>query len=205
MATAYCMKCRKKVEIKNAQQITLKNGRPATQGVCSVCGTKVFRIGKSQGEITYTAMGKSKKFLIVGSTNIGGNPYALKSVQYSAIIPYKRLLMGCPICDGKKIPDDASLIEKHGKRVAVQGRVYAIILPGYTYSPFRNYATVSLYPRKGKVKYLKFETQQELDRWRFEENKTFIVHGCLHIVNGKELVFNITQVERPVKPGRQKL
>jgi len=47
MATAYCMKCKKKVEIKNPNQITLKNGRPAVQGICSVCGTKVFRIGKS--------------------------------------------------------------------------------------------------------------------------------------------------------------
>ncbi|MEA3442686.1 MAG: DUF5679 domain-containing protein [Chloroflexota bacterium] len=47
MATAYCMKCRKKVEIKNSKQITLKNGRPAVQGVCPVCGTKVFRIGKA--------------------------------------------------------------------------------------------------------------------------------------------------------------
>ena len=43
---AYCMKCRKKVEIKNAQLIKMKNGRPATQGVCPSCGTKVFRIGK---------------------------------------------------------------------------------------------------------------------------------------------------------------
>jgi RNase P subunit RPR2 len=42
----YCMKCRKKVEIKNAKAITMKNGRPATQGVCPVCGTKMFRIGK---------------------------------------------------------------------------------------------------------------------------------------------------------------
>jgi len=47
MATAYCMKCRKKVEIKNPRQITLKNGRPAVQGVCSICGTEVFRIGKA--------------------------------------------------------------------------------------------------------------------------------------------------------------
>ncbi|MCD6568198.1 MAG: hypothetical protein J7K94_05655 [Dehalococcoidia bacterium] len=47
MATAYCMKCRKKVEIKDPKQITLKNGRPATQGTCAVCGTKVFRIGKA--------------------------------------------------------------------------------------------------------------------------------------------------------------
>jgi len=47
MATAYCMKCRQKREIRNARPVTLKNGRPAVQGVCPVCGTKVFRIGKA--------------------------------------------------------------------------------------------------------------------------------------------------------------
>ena len=45
---AYCMKCRKKVEIKNPKAVTLKNKRPATQGVCPACGTKVFRIGKGK-------------------------------------------------------------------------------------------------------------------------------------------------------------
>ena len=44
---AYCMKCKKKVEIKNPKAITLKNKRPATKGVCPKCGTKVYRIGKS--------------------------------------------------------------------------------------------------------------------------------------------------------------
>ncbi len=44
---AYCMKCRAKREMSNTQQIKMKNGRPATQGVCPVCGTKMFRIGKS--------------------------------------------------------------------------------------------------------------------------------------------------------------
>jgi RNase P subunit RPR2 len=43
---AYCMKCRKKVEVNNPQAVTLKNGRPAIQGTCPSCGTKVFRIGK---------------------------------------------------------------------------------------------------------------------------------------------------------------
>ena len=46
MAQAYCVKCRKKVEIQGAKQITLKNKRPAIQGVCPKCGTKVFRIGR---------------------------------------------------------------------------------------------------------------------------------------------------------------
>jgi hypothetical protein len=42
----YCMKCRKKREMKNTRAIKMKNGRPATQGVCPVCGTKMFRIGR---------------------------------------------------------------------------------------------------------------------------------------------------------------
>ena len=45
MTQGYCMKCRTKVEIKNAQKITMKNGKPATSGACPKCGTKVFRIG----------------------------------------------------------------------------------------------------------------------------------------------------------------
>jgi len=43
---AYCFKCRTKREIRNPTNVTLKNGRPAIQGTCPVCGTKVFRIGK---------------------------------------------------------------------------------------------------------------------------------------------------------------
>ena len=44
---AYCMKCRTKREMKDAKAVTMKNGKPATQGVCPTCGTKMFRIGKS--------------------------------------------------------------------------------------------------------------------------------------------------------------
>ena len=43
---AYCVKCKAKQEIENPQQTTMKNGRSAIRGTCSVCGTKVFRIGK---------------------------------------------------------------------------------------------------------------------------------------------------------------
>lgn len=38
--TAYCVKCRKKVEIKNPKQVTLKNRRPAVEGVCPSCGKR---------------------------------------------------------------------------------------------------------------------------------------------------------------------
>ena len=42
---AYCVKCKAKKPMKDAKEITMKNGRPATQGVCPDCGTKMFRIG----------------------------------------------------------------------------------------------------------------------------------------------------------------
>jgi hypothetical protein len=44
---AYCVKCRAQRDIQNPQQVTLKNGRPATQGTCPVCNTRIFRIGKA--------------------------------------------------------------------------------------------------------------------------------------------------------------
>jgi hypothetical protein len=46
MPQGYCVKERKKVEIKDPVQVTMKNGRPAIQGFCPDCGTKIFKIGK---------------------------------------------------------------------------------------------------------------------------------------------------------------
>ncbi len=46
--TAYCFRCRTKRGMKNPQEIVMKNGRPATNGECPDCGTKMFRIGKVQ-------------------------------------------------------------------------------------------------------------------------------------------------------------
>ena len=45
---AYCVKCRVKKEMKSPKTITMKNGKPATQGVCPTCKTKMFRIGKAK-------------------------------------------------------------------------------------------------------------------------------------------------------------
>jgi len=40
----YCVKCREKREITGAQQVTMKNGRPAVKGKCGVCGTGMYKI-----------------------------------------------------------------------------------------------------------------------------------------------------------------
>lgn len=35
----YCVKCKEKTEMKDAQRTTMKNGKPALKGRCAVCGT----------------------------------------------------------------------------------------------------------------------------------------------------------------------
>ena len=43
---AYCLKCKSKQVVKNAQAVVMKNGRDAMRGVCAICSTSVYRIGK---------------------------------------------------------------------------------------------------------------------------------------------------------------
>jgi hypothetical protein len=45
---AYCVKCKAKREMKDPKSVTLKNGKPATEGTCPTCGTKMVRIGSSK-------------------------------------------------------------------------------------------------------------------------------------------------------------
>ena len=35
--------------MNNEEQVTMKNGRNALSGKCSVCGTKMFKIGSGSG------------------------------------------------------------------------------------------------------------------------------------------------------------
>ena len=43
----YCMKCRTERDIAGAKTVTMKNGRPATEGKCPNCGTRMYRLGKA--------------------------------------------------------------------------------------------------------------------------------------------------------------
>ena len=44
----YCFKCREKTDTLEAQEVVLKNGRPAVTGQCAVCGTKKSRMGAAR-------------------------------------------------------------------------------------------------------------------------------------------------------------
>lgn len=45
---AYCVKCKQKREMADATPTFTKTGTPATKGVCPVCGTGLYRMGKTQ-------------------------------------------------------------------------------------------------------------------------------------------------------------
>ena len=104
--------------------------------------------------------------------------------------------MGCPICSGSLLSDNFSVIERQGRRVIIQGEIHAIMSPDEAHvPPFSDFFTVSLYPSKGKVKYLKFRTRDEIERWGFIPNRHIRCEGCLHKVDEKEIVFDVTKVE----------
>jgi ribosomal protein S27E len=56
----YCVKCKAKRAMKGEQQVVMKNGRPATKGTCSVCGTKMFKIGGGPSKTVKKVKAKPK-------------------------------------------------------------------------------------------------------------------------------------------------
>ena len=45
---AYCVKCKAKREVQDPQAVFTKSGTPAVKGVCPVCGTKLYRMGRTE-------------------------------------------------------------------------------------------------------------------------------------------------------------
>ena len=44
MAEGYCVKCKAKREMADAEEVTMKNGRKAMKGKCPDCGTGMYKI-----------------------------------------------------------------------------------------------------------------------------------------------------------------
>lgn len=49
---AYCMTCRQKTTMENPEPIWTRLGAPGTRGTCPVCGTVVFRMGRTPAHET---------------------------------------------------------------------------------------------------------------------------------------------------------
>jgi len=58
---AYCVKCKQKREINQPEATYTASGTPATRGVCPVCGTRLFRMGRTPAHEGLTAPVVEKK------------------------------------------------------------------------------------------------------------------------------------------------
>jgi len=58
---AYCMKCKEKRDIKDEQAVFTSTGTPATQGVCPQCGTKLFRMGRTEAHEGLTPVDPTRR------------------------------------------------------------------------------------------------------------------------------------------------
>src|SRR5574341_59790 len=58
---AYCVKCKTKRPLANAQAVFTKSAQPATQGECPVCGTTLYRMGVTPAHMGLTPPTPTKK------------------------------------------------------------------------------------------------------------------------------------------------
>ena len=52
---AYCMKCKSKREITSPEAMFNKLGAPVTRGICPICGTSLYRTGRTEAHTGMTA------------------------------------------------------------------------------------------------------------------------------------------------------
>lgn len=58
---AYCVKCKEKREIADPKAVFNKNATPATRGTCPVCGTGMYRMGRTEAHEGMTPPPKVKR------------------------------------------------------------------------------------------------------------------------------------------------
>lgn len=56
----YCVKEKASKPMKDAKEVTLKNGKKAMQGVCSSCGTKMMKFVSSKKPVATAAAASSE-------------------------------------------------------------------------------------------------------------------------------------------------
>jgi len=79
---AYCVKCRTKRQIQNPEATFNKIGAPVTKGTCSVCGTTLYRTGKTEAHNALPQPVKEKKEpKLNGKLVIVESPAKAKTVQ----------------------------------------------------------------------------------------------------------------------------
>jgi hypothetical protein len=90
---AYCMSCRQTTPMDNPEPIWTRRGAPGTRGTCSVCGTVVFRMGKTPAhdalkrpdrvQVTDTPRGRGHRKAPAAVTYIN---YSVSDAEFAEIL-----------------------------------------------------------------------------------------------------------------------
>jgi hypothetical protein len=76
---AYCMSCRQTTPMDNPEPIWTRLGAPGTRGTCSVCGTVVFRMGKTPA---HDALKRPERVQVADAPHGKGHRKAPTAVTY---------------------------------------------------------------------------------------------------------------------------
>ena len=66
------MKCHAKKDMRDPKSITMKYGKPTTQGTCLACGTKMLRTGKSQALVPIQNKKIGLDISVIGIIGVSG-------------------------------------------------------------------------------------------------------------------------------------
>jgi DNA topoisomerase I len=83
LVEAYCVKCKTKREMSDPQPVFTESGTPASRGVCPVCGTTLYRMGRTpahEGLVAPVSNGKSRQKKRNGKLVIVESPAKAKTV-----------------------------------------------------------------------------------------------------------------------------
>ena len=75
-STGYCMRCKATATVTADHD---EDGRPATQGTCAVCATKVFKIGAASRSRV------SPRLLTCERSQVGGKPWEVESARAQCV------------------------------------------------------------------------------------------------------------------------
>jgi Zn finger protein HypA/HybF involved in hydrogenase expression len=67
-AQAYCVKCKERRNMKGEQQVIMKNGQHALSWFCTICGTKMFRIGGDRTKVVKAKVTKKPTARVKATT-----------------------------------------------------------------------------------------------------------------------------------------
>jgi len=131
--TAYCMKCKTQRPLANAQAVFTRSAQPATQGVCPVCGTTLYRMGATpeHAHLTPPEPEARTKKRVIGKKKLVKARKSTKKTRKSAARTTAKAALA-----------EAAPRRKSGKLVIVESPAKAKTIENYLGKDFRVRASV---------------------------------------------------------------